>query len=982
MCTCRLKGAGPREHKKEPESDYGLEGDAEELEKESAQVRQELEQMFDTERMKAAWRNMVTPKKTKKHIAMATTSAEAVLRRQGQQVEAMEHLQRQFIGLSMSVQTAKKDKQMIELTIKKLQELMRESRAEIKNTERQLKENRAGAEDARTELMLAEFKRDSARTELDCLVEQLQSKQRELETLHEHQEEPQEGHNGATAQLQQEVTKVTEERDRIQSSLVEREKEARELTKQVSSLKDNLAAEQRKSRSKTDSLQEEMQREQARLEETQGESEAAREKLGKLEKKYRQLEKEKKQLIKAHQEESEELKSDQQEQLVEVRSNLNNQMAKLHSQLTDVTTKLAAVQVETDHKDEQVLQLRERVLELEHEAARELERREAAHEEMDRSTANLKEEKELALVQLRETAETEKAQAMVDLEDRLRQQQAQLLRQLEMQLKQQLTELQGRFTAREVEVEVLKDRLKEQEMSIQTKVQAACKDTQATMHCVLEEERRRWELEKGEEVKQASLRAQGELEKAVSRVNEDMARERDLVEKHQLQITQLKKELEEARSHARQAYREKMTAVNVAKEAAELEKERELDLLREGIEKETHRSIEHLRETIKHQEAEIQQLRNERYSLKSREEETVALTDRHDKKVINDLNEECRSIVELLGQLPRKVTFSSYNGWSPCRPVGYLRSSIRPTSSLTAAMSSLRTLGEELRQRMQTMTEQLEEQKHSLTRTDNEKKEELEALRQKMQTEKLEALEVLKDRLIKEHLDEVDKLHRMLGKGKTLSKTLRDRDNELQEIQRNMSTWKASTVEKLAKKFQEEMARELEKRGKDANKNRAEWEREREGMKREMERLKHELLRLSMAYNTGPTDNTESPETTQLLRQLQGKVKILQMENANLKKAGRLSISVPDLSANCQNMPERSVRQYELRAEEAEGRAKMAEDRAEQNSHILNQKMLEISKLQSTLTQQTKELMQLERAYAQLQQRACRPTAHTAVFVR
>ena len=36
---------------------------------------------------------------------------------------------------------------------------------------------------------------------------------------------------------------------------------------------------------------------------------------------------------------------------------------------------------------------RERVLELEHEAAHELERREAAHDEMDRSTANLKEEK-------------------------------------------------------------------------------------------------------------------------------------------------------------------------------------------------------------------------------------------------------------------------------------------------------------------------------------------------------------------------------------------------------------------------------------------------------------------------------------------------------------------------------------------------------------------------------------------------------------
>ena len=54
--------------------------------------------------------------------------------------------------------------------------------------------------------MLAEFKRDSARKELECLVEQLQSKQHELETLHEHQEEPQEGYNGATAQLQQEVS--------------------------------------------------------------------------------------------------------------------------------------------------------------------------------------------------------------------------------------------------------------------------------------------------------------------------------------------------------------------------------------------------------------------------------------------------------------------------------------------------------------------------------------------------------------------------------------------------------------------------------------------------------------------------------------------------------------------------------------------------------------------------------------------------------
>ena len=43
-----------------------------------------------------------------------------------------------------------------------------------------------------------------------------------------------------------------------------------------------------------------------------------------------------------------------------------------------------------------------------------------------------------------------------------------------------------------------------------------------------------------------------------------------------------------------------------------------------------------------------------------------------------------------------------------------------------------------------------------------------------------------------------------------------------------------------------------DRRGKDVNKNRAEWEHEREGMKRETERLKHELLRLVSAHGTAP----------------------------------------------------------------------------------------------------------------------------------
>jgi len=60
-----------------------------------------------------------------------------------------------------------------------------------------------------------------------------------------------------------------------------------------------------------------------------------------------------------------------------------------------------------------------------------------------------------------------------------------------------------------------------------------------------------------------------------------------------------------------------------------------------------------------------------------------------------------------------------------------------------------------------------------------------------------------------DHLEEVQKLHNCLGKGKGINQALREKDRELQEIQRNMKVWKEQTLAKLAKKFREEMNKEL-----------------------------------------------------------------------------------------------------------------------------------------------------------------------------
>ena len=50
-----------------------------------------------------------------------------------------------------------------------------------------------------------------------------------------------------------------------------------------------------------------------------------------------------------------------------------------------------------------------------------------------------------------------------------------------------------------------------------------------------------------------------------------------------------------------------------------------------------------------------------------------------------------------------------------------------------------------------------------------------------------------------------------LGHGVNVARVLQEKDSELREIQRHMNSWKEQTADKLAKKFQEEMTREIDK---------------------------------------------------------------------------------------------------------------------------------------------------------------------------
>ena len=49
-----------------------------------------------------------------------------------------------------------------------------------------------------------------------------------------------------------------------------------------------------------------------------------------------------------------------------------------------------------------------------------------------------------------------------------------------------------------------------------------------------------------------------------------------------------------------------------------------------------------------------------------------------------------------------------------------------------------------------------------------------------------------------------------------------------------------------------------------------------------------------------------------------------------------------------------NLRQMEMRLQQAENRARLSEERSDKNEQLLNQKLMEMTKLQGTLTQQTK----------------------------
>ena len=75
---------------------------------------------------------------------------------------------------------------------------------------------------------------------------------------------------------------------------------------------------------------------------------------------------------------------------------------------------------------------------------------------------------------------------------------------------------------------------------------------------------------------------------------------------------------------------------------------------------ETHRSIDRLRETIRHQEDELQRLRQENMEIRTSHQDSANSVETFERAIIDEINEECRRTAQVLGISPRTV---SITGW-------------------------------------------------------------------------------------------------------------------------------------------------------------------------------------------------------------------------------------------------------------------------------------------------------------------------------
>ncbi|XP_063395910.1 myosin heavy chain, clone 203-like isoform X2 [Mytilus trossulus] len=811
---------------------------------------------------------------------------------------------------------------------------MKGSRSEVKEAEKKLQLIKAQTDEAKTQLMLTELKRENIVKDVERIEEDLSRKKRQVKN-YEDQLRSRLGDIRASDSFidpDEKLTSLEEENASLKVRLRHMdglELERDELVRQLDSAKEDLFNEQRQSRNKIEELQEELENLTAQVEEYKSEpghrqSNTTSLQFTKLEDKIHRLEKEKDNLTQDKNKLVEDLRLISRSPRPETSRQqiLNRDVEELRNEVATLHNKIGAGQREINNKEDIIGRLKQQNQDLQQMYSKEKGHKDGVMEDHKRSLQTLRKEMDSAMVQMRENMFLEKQKSLEDLRSTLEKDKRDALARAEDKFNHHIKSQSNSIKDKEGELSRMIDlvkKLEEDRRDVETRVKS---DSQKQIDDFIKKEKLKLEADFEWRLHKEKEQFQQEFKVNFTGLSKELEEAKKVKATLLAQIEKLTTELETQRLQNRQSVHDRMLAVARAKESIKQDMQVDMEKVKSKMKEDFQQEIDKLQDTIRMQEEEIKQLRGERAEVLKLAKDNQG-SERVERTIINEINEECRKNSHVLGISPRKVNMTDF------RENGY-NSPGRIRTPTTAALANLRACNQELRNHVNELKQEMEHQKNVLIQSQREKSDIVQSVKSQLEREKSYELDKLKEKFVKGNPPNGYKHH-----------------NDVR-----MQYTKSAPYEYGPRTTAQEQ---------------------------ELERLEREIKRLTTNQQPPPpryynSYDQDDISTTKLVNNLRTKVAELEHQNSNLSK---YSYSVPDLSnpvyyRRTMRSPsptpqqERIVNILEQRAKEADFESDTLLDQQQRSRNMMSQKMQEMTKLQTSLTTQTKDLIHLGQAYSKL----------------
>ncbi|XP_052074694.1 myosin-15-like isoform X4 [Mytilus californianus] len=869
---------------------------------------------------------------------------------------------------------------------------MKGSRSEVKEAEKKLQLIKAQTDEAKTQLMLTELKRENIVKDVERIEEDLSRKKRQVKN-YEDQLRSRLGDIRASDSFidpDEKLTSLEEENASLKVRLRHMdglELERDELVRQLDSAKEDLFNEQRQSRNKIEELQEELENLTAQVEEYKAEpghsqSNTTSLQFQKLEDKIHRLEKEKKDLTQDKNKLVEDLRLISRSPRPDTgrQQLLNRDVEELRNEVATLHNKIGAGQREINNKEDIIGRLKQQNQDLQQMYSKEKGHKDGVMEDHKRSLQTLRKEMDSAMVQMRENMFLEKQKSLEDLRSTLEKDKRDALARAEDKFNHHIKSQSNSIKDKEGELSRMIDlvkKLEEDRRDVETRVKS---DSQKQIDDFIKKEKLKLEADFEWRLHKEKEQFQQEFKVNFNGLSKELEEATKVKATLLAQIEKLTTELETQRLQNRQSVHDRMLAVARAKESIrqdmQVDMEKVKSKMKEFSLQDFQQEIDKLQDTIRMQEEEIKQLRGERAEVLKLAKDNQG-SERVERTIINEINEECRKNSHVLGISPRKVNMTDFreNGYnSPGRIRTPTTAALMGTSRFEDrnSQANLRACNQELRNHVQELKQEMEHQKNVLIQSQREKSDIVQSVKSQLEREKSYELDKLKEKFVKDHADEINSINKKyIDRDKKYMKLIQDKNDELHKLKENFDKWKKETDSWLLPNGDFDPKQYTKSAPYEYGPRTTAQEQELERLEREIKRLTTNQQPPPRYYNSYVQDDIS---TTKLVNNLRTKVAELEHENSNLSK---YSYSVPDLSdpvyyrrtmrsASPTPQQERIVNILEQRAKEAEFESDTLLDQQQRSRNMMSQKMQEMTKLQTSLTSQTKDLIHLGQAYSKL----------------